>query len=143
MKFFFGAIRLLQAHLLLFDVKSVHILKNRVLISKELPRHPRTTRYDHHREKLEELEEIFEKLQDEGSNKEKYTSEQLRAWAHLLQMKKHESYEKPPDKPFFRNTRQGKKSHPRELAQQNSGMPSDSVVGFISWEASSAAGPVN
>ena len=55
-KFFFGAIRLLQAHLLLFDVKSVHILKNLVLISNELTRHPvqlnmtisRTTRYDHH-----------------------------------------------------------------------------------------------
>ena len=45
-------------------------------------------------------------------------------------MKKHDSYEKPPDKPFFRNTRQGKKSHPRELAQQNSGLPSDSVVGL-------------
>ena len=32
----------------------------------------------------------------------------MRAWAHLLQMKKHDSYEEPPNKPFFRNSRPSK-----------------------------------
>lgn len=32
----------------------------------------------------------------------KYSPEQLRAWSHLLEMGKHDSYEQPPDKPFFR-----------------------------------------
>ena len=32
----------------------------------------------------------------------KFSPEQIRAWAHMLHLKKHASYEEPPDKPFFR-----------------------------------------
>ena len=31
----------------------------------------------------------------------KYTLEQLRMWAHLIQMGKHSSTDEPPDKPFW------------------------------------------
>ena len=37
-----------------------------------------------------------------AKRKSKYSPEQLRTWAHLLQMGKHELYEEPPGKPFFR-----------------------------------------
>ena len=64
-----------------------------------------SSKYESHSTKrLALVDDIYEKLQDK--HKGKYSPEQLRTWAHLLQMGKHESYEEPPDKPFFR----GKKS---------------------------------
>ena len=49
-------------------------------------------------------------LRSYGTNtlNEKFSPEQLRAWSHLLEMEKHDSYEEPPEKPFFR----GRKSSP-------------------------------
>ena len=43
-------------------------------------------------------------------HEEVYSAEQRRAWVHLLQMHKHDSYDEPPNKPFFRNgcSRKGK-----------------------------------
>ena len=49
---------------------------------------------------LGDVDEYFEKLKKK--HKGAYSPEQMRAWAHLLQMQKHESLEDPPDKPFFR-----------------------------------------
>ena len=37
-----------------------------------------------------------------------YTEHQLRSWVHLIQMKKHSSYDTPPDKPFWRTTQRSK-----------------------------------
>ena len=51
-------------------------------------------------QKMAAVNDIFEKLRDKHN--EKYSPEQLRAWSHLLEMEKHDSYEEPPDKPFFR-----------------------------------------
>jgi hypothetical protein len=62
----------------------------------------RRSGYDTHLEKMSEVEIIFEKLQETHDN---FSPEQLRAWAHMLQMKKHDSYELPPDKPFFGKSR--------------------------------------
>lgn len=45
---------------------------------------------------------IEEELQKKHSGK--YTDQQLRTWAHLIQMKKHPSYDKAPNKPFFRSS---------------------------------------
>ena len=39
-----------------------------------------------------------------------WSEEQLRSWAHLIQMKKHTSYEVPPNKGFWKVGRQLKKS---------------------------------
>ena len=51
-------------------------------------------------EKLDEVEDCVMKLKEKhGAN---YSSEQLRTWAHLIQMQRHESFDTPPDKPFFR-----------------------------------------
>ena len=63
-----------------------------------------SSKYESHSTKRLALVDIYEKLQDK--HKGKYSPEQLRTRAHLLQEGKHESYEEPPDKPFFR----GKKS---------------------------------
>lgn len=51
---------------------------------------------------MNELEEIVEDLSKR--HEKLFTVEQIRAWAHLLQMKKHDSYEHPPNKPFFKQT---------------------------------------
>ena len=55
---------------------------------------------DYQSEKMTEVDKIYSKLQEE--HKTGYSPEQLRAWAHLLQMGKHDSYTQPSDKPFFR-----------------------------------------
>ena len=56
--------------------------------------------------KLGEVQEIYEKLHSKHTS---YDQEQLRMWAHLIQMGKHDSYEVPPYKPFFKNTKSQKK----------------------------------
>ena len=61
---------------------------------------PKSTRYDSHVDRMVEVSSIEEKLKEKHS--ERYTDEQLRSWAHLIQMCKHNSYEEPPNKPFFR-----------------------------------------
>ena len=46
------------------------------------------------------MDEIEDKVRsrDEG----KYTEEQIRMWAHLIHMKKHTSYDEPPNKRFWK-----------------------------------------
>ena len=63
--------------------------------------------YDSHMKKMDEVE-IFEELHDKHSKT--YSPEQVRAWAHMIQMKKHSSYENAPDKPFFRKKQAAEKS---------------------------------
>lgn len=62
----------------------------------------KTSRYDKHVDKMAEVESVEDQLREKHSGK--YTDQQLRSWAHLIQMKKHESYDEPPDKPFFRSS---------------------------------------
>lgn len=54
---------------------------------------------------MSEVELIFEKLDEMHDGTGQYTKEQLRSWAHMLQMRKHDSYEVPPKKPFFKKSR--------------------------------------
>ena len=54
----------------------------------------------HSTKRMARVDDIFEELHDK--HKGKYSAEQLGAWSHLLEMGKHDSYEEPPDKPFFR-----------------------------------------
>ena len=58
------------------------------------------TSYEGHIDKMAEVETIEEKLR--GKHKDVYTEEQLRCWAHLIQMKKHTSYDEAPNKPFWK-----------------------------------------
>ena len=53
-----------------------------------------------------ELQEIVDELEKLHNNK--YTTEQLRAWGHMMMMKKHDWYEHPPDKPFSNNVKKSK-----------------------------------
>ena len=46
---------------------------------------------------------IMNKLKEK--HEEKYTPEQFRVWAHMIQMKKYESYGNPPDKTLFGKSR--------------------------------------
>ena len=55
--------------------------------------------------KKSEVDQYFQKLTEK--HKGAYSPEQLRAWAHLIQMNMHDSLDEPPDKPFFR----GRKRH--------------------------------
>ena len=50
---------------------------------------------------MTEVEGIEAKLKEKHSAS--YSGEQFRAWAHLIQMEKHDSYEVPPDKSFWRS----------------------------------------
>jgi len=66
--------------------------------------------YSSHLQKVDELEEILDKLKSKQKGS-KYTPEQLHAWAHTIQMGKHNSYDAPPNKPFF-----GKQSQPNTVS---------------------------
>lgn len=55
--------------------------------------------YNNHTQ-ISEVKEIVKKLEEQ--HRGRYSPEQLRAWAHMIQMSKHDSYDEPPDKPFFR-----------------------------------------
>ena len=49
---------------------------------------------------MSEVQEIVHGL--ENKHDDSYTPEQLRAWGHMIQPKKHDSYEVPPSKRFFK-----------------------------------------
>ena len=58
------------------------------------------SKYTPQQAKMNELEEIVDRLTE--SHSKSFTVEQIRVWAHMLQMKKHDSYDAPPKKPFFK-----------------------------------------
>ena len=70
-------------------------------VSSDEP-NPKRSRYDKQIDKMTEVEEIEEKLREKHSDG-LYSEEQLRSWAHLIQMRKHSSLDVPPDKPFWKN----------------------------------------
>lgn len=59
----------------------------------------KASRYDKHIDRMADVELIEDKLWEKHA--ENFTKQQLHSWAHLIQMKKHQSYDEPPDKPFF------------------------------------------
>ena len=58
-------------------------------------------------EKTTEAKKMFQTLTEKYENR--YTPEQLHAWAHLIQLKKHTSLDEPPDYPYFRGNKPRKK----------------------------------
>ena len=62
-------------------------------------------RYDKQIDKLQEVDEIEVKVR--SKNEGKYTEEQIRMWAHLIHMKKHTSYDEPPNKRFWKSRPSG------------------------------------
>ena len=70
----------------------------------------RSSKYSSHLENIEKVDEVYDQLREK--HKGKFTAEQLRTWAHLVQMGKHSSLEDPPDKPFFRGHKRSADSRP-------------------------------
>ena len=59
-----------------------------------------TKRHDACVQKLSEVEEIVTELKEKHESE--YSIEKLNAWAHLIHLGKHASYETPPDLPYFK-----------------------------------------
>ena len=63
------------------------------------------TRYDVRVDKMIDVEEIENDLREKHAIRKNncgYSEEQLRSWAHLIQIKKHTSYDVPPNKSFWK-----------------------------------------
>ena len=60
------------------------------------------SRYSKQIDKMREVEEIEDDLRSEHEGA--YSEEQIRMWAHLIQMNKHTSYEEPPNKKFWKTS---------------------------------------
>ena len=60
-------------------------------------------------QKLKDVEEIVKSLKEKHGAM--YSTEKLNIWAHMLHIGKHDSYEQPPNVPYF--TRGTKKSSPQ------------------------------
>ena len=67
--------------------------------SPDVDRTLKRTRYDKYLDKMTEVEMIEQELKDKHTE---YSDEQIRSWAHLIQMKKHASYDQPPNKRFWK-----------------------------------------
>ena len=53
--------------------------------------------------KQDEVSEIYSKLKEKHEGK--FKPEQLNTWAHMLHLKTHDSFDVPPNKPFFNRKR--------------------------------------
>ncbi len=60
---------------------------------------PRSTKFQEHSQKLQEVEEIAKDLKEKHGDQ--CTSEQYNVWANMVQMKKYDSRQTPPSKRFF------------------------------------------
>ena len=65
------------------------------------------TQHQEHISRLEEVDNIFQQLRRKHND---FSDEQIRTWAHMISMHRHDSYEVPPDKPFFRKRKNESKS---------------------------------
>ena len=114
-----------------FGRKSVNLwLKTQVKEKKrfrsdttdDAPLSKRSGRFDAQMKRMDDVQEIVEKLKEKHSN-DKYTPEQLHCWANLIQMKKHSSYENPPEYRYFTSKVSGGKpsqASPGKRIQQRS-----------------------
>lgn len=80
------------------------------------PKQPRSSRYDAQIAKTSRVDEIYKKLSDIHDNK--FTPEQKSAWAHMIEMGKHISYDVPPKKRFFQQAKDkpSENEGPRKLS---------------------------
>lgn len=63
---------------------------------------PGSSRYEAHNAKMAKVDEIYKKIHNEHGSR--YSTEQKRAWAHLIELGKHDSITQPPRKRFFQST---------------------------------------
>ena len=91
-------------------------------------------------QKLQEVEKILKELQEKHAAN--YDVEKLNAWAHLLHIGKHFSYETPPNYPYFGNGKKKKQLsaglHPREISSSPSkrlGLRGDCIEQLSKWHS--------
>ena len=70
------------------------------------PAAKRSARYETQMKRMEVILDKLKEKHSEGS----YTPEQLHCWANLIQMKKHTSYDSPPEYRYFKSKSSGEKS---------------------------------
>lgn len=75
---------------------------------------PDTAKTDMVNQVMSEVEKIVVFLTEKHSKD--YTVEQIRAWAHMVQMDKHLSYDEPPEKPFFKKKKVKNDKRPSQLS---------------------------
>ena len=75
---------------------------------------------------MREVEEIEDDLSSKHEGK--YTEEQIRMWAHLIQMNKHTSYEKPSNKKFWKTSDSSESSQGTSSSKSSSLGSSKSVL---------------
>ena len=80
------------------------------------------SKFEQHSDKLSDVDEICAKLSEK--HKGEYSKDELRAWAHMINMGKYESYDEAPDKPFWR----GRKRQCGDQAPPSSKRPTSFVV---------------
>ena len=61
---------------------------------------PSKSKRDGIAKKISQVEEVVQKLKEKHGSL--YSIEKLNAWAHMIDIGKHDSYETPPDLPYFR-----------------------------------------
>lgn len=73
-------------------------------------------------QKLQEVEKIVKELQQKHASN--YSVEKLNAWAHLIHLGKHNSYETPPNLPYFGGKKDKQKAETLQEPQAISSSPS-------------------
>ena len=100
------------------DMYTIHDGKKEILLwcysqdGSKRPRSPdnadegstsqKRSRYNKQVDKMREVDEIEDDLRSKHEGK--YSEEQIRMWAHLIQMNKHSSLEEPPNKKFWKTS---------------------------------------
>ena len=67
-----------------------------------------SSRYEGHTAKMAKVDEIFKQIHDTHGSR--YTPEQKRAWAHMIEMGKHDSITEAPRKRFFQSSEKSSES---------------------------------
>ena len=99
---------------------------------------PRSSGYDAQVSKISKVDEIFKKLDE--IHPKKYTPEQKRAWAHLIELGKHDSYSEPPKKRFFQIVK--KQSLENEVVMLSTSQPSTASLATSIAAGQSTSTPV-
>ena len=67
-----------------------------------------SSRYEGHTAKMAKVDEIYKQIHDTHGSR--YTPEQKRAWAHMIEMGKHDSITEAPRKRFFQSSEKSSES---------------------------------
>ncbi len=106
--------------------------KKRPRSSENATSSKRSCKSDAHSSKLEEVDKIVTELEKKHSGK--YSREQLNVWAHMIQLKKHDSREVPPDKPFFRASKVRKAPVDESVSASNTSVSGITPCACIPWQ---------